>query len=126
MTKTDFLTIPEVASRLDMTPDGVYKLIQRGKLEAVRLSERKTRVAPQTVDAYIAAQQEAVAGFRSRGPQTGTQEGLTQAFRSEFGATPADFLAAWKAGRVEDTPENMQTLAKAASIASMESLAVAV
>jgi excisionase family DNA binding protein len=29
------LTVPEAADRLQMTLDGVYKLIQRGKLKAI-------------------------------------------------------------------------------------------
>lgn len=48
------LTVAEVADQLQMTPDGVYKLIQRGKLEAVRISERKTRIPESAFNRYYA------------------------------------------------------------------------
>ncbi len=51
-TETDYLTVPEVAQRLGMTPDGAYKLIQKGKIGAVRLSERKLRVPVAAFDRY--------------------------------------------------------------------------
>ena len=43
-TQTVHLTVPQVAEQLGMTSDGVYKMMQRGKLAAGRVSERKARV----------------------------------------------------------------------------------
>ena len=43
-TSSQLLKVGEVADRPQMTADGVYKLIQRGKLATVKISERKTRV----------------------------------------------------------------------------------
>jgi excisionase family DNA binding protein len=46
------LTVAEVAAELEMTNDGVYKLIKRGKLEGVRRSERGLRVPQAALAGY--------------------------------------------------------------------------
>jgi Nucleotidyltransferase domain. len=47
-----YLTVAEVATELNMSPDGAYKIIKRGKLQAVRRSERGIRVSMVALDAY--------------------------------------------------------------------------
>jgi excisionase family DNA binding protein len=113
-----YLTVPEVAASLQMTPDGVYKLIQRGKLEGTRLSERKMRVTRAALDRFNADLQrradEHLAGFT-----TGTVESLTEAFVTETGLDPVAWLGAWKRDELDDTPENMGLLVRAAGIRAM-------
>jgi hypothetical protein len=101
-----------------MTPDGVYKLIQRGKLKGTRLSERKMRVTRAALDRFNADVQrraeEHLAGFT-----TGTIASLTEAFVTETGLDPVAWLGAWKRDELEDTPENMRLLVRAAGIRAM-------
>jgi excisionase family DNA binding protein len=49
------LTPKEVAARLNVSPRTVYSWIAEGRLEAVHLSERVTRVPEESVDALLAA-----------------------------------------------------------------------
>jgi len=102
-----FMTVGEVASELEMTSSGVYKLIQRGKLKAVRKSERNTLVPVPALRAYqarLAGEGPAIAmpGFE------GSLADAQAAFERDAGAAPADWIAAWKRGDFEDTPENMR------------------
>lgn len=109
------LTIPQAAERLGMTPDGVYKLIQRGKLEATRVSARKTRIAGATLERYISAQQEAVRRFRDGMPPEEPAI-LRERFEVETGYAPEAWLTAWKREAIPDTPENMLLLVRAVAL----------
>lgn len=115
-TDTVELTVPEVADELGMTANGVYKLIQRGQLGAVRPAARKTRVPRAVLDSFKAAQQAKVDTFTGR-QRTGDIDELRAAFLADAGLTPEAFLDAFKAGRVPDTAETMQTLTHAAALA---------
>ncbi len=114
-TKTLDLTVPQVAERLGMTPDGVYKLVQRGKLDAARVSARKTRVSQEALDAYIAQHQATVQQFRDRAP-TGDSSVLRERFLEQTGQTPEQWLAAWKRDKIADTAENGQLLVRAVAL----------
>lgn len=116
-TDQQLLTVAEVAERLEMTPDGVYKLIQRGKLEAVRLSERKTRISAQSLGRYMDATQVWVDRYLSAQPQIDVQT-LCEMFEAKAGMSPDDWLAAWKRDEVEDTADNMRLLVHAAALVS--------
>ncbi len=109
------LTVPEVAERLQLTPDGVYKLIQRGKIEAVRLSERKTRVPEAALDRYITELQSRASDYLSHF-RIGTPETLRAEFVKDAGISPEEWLTAWKRNEFEDTPENMELLGRAGGI----------
>lgn len=124
-TETKYLTVAQVAGHLKMTTDGVYKLIQRGKLDAERVSERKTQVSEASLSAYQERQRNAVAAFRNRSPQPDDTQELVHKFEAAFKVSPNQFLSDWKAGHIEDTPENMRALARAAGIAAMQPAAVA-
>jgi excisionase family DNA binding protein len=113
--RTTDLTVPQVAERLGMTPDGVYKLIQRGKLDAVRVSARKTRVSETALERYIGRQQAAVERFRTSAP-VGDPESLRERFVAETSRSPEDWLTAFKRDEIEDTPENMRLLVRAVAL----------
>ena len=112
---TELLTIPEVAARLQMTPDGVYKLIQRGKLKAIRISERKTRIPPAALAEYEAATQAWVDRYLEESAALAV-DNPEESFTAATGRTPETWLAAWKRDEIEDTAENMQLLAHAAAL----------
>lgn len=114
-TAQQLLTVAEAADRLQMTNDGVYKLIKRGRLRAIRLSERKTRIAADSLDAYIAASQAWADQYVAAQPRA-PRDTVVSAFITETGMTPEDWLAAWKRDELEDTPENMALLVRAAGL----------
>ena len=47
------LTVYTVADRLKVSPSTIYRLIDEGKLKAVRLSERNVRVPESSLTAYL-------------------------------------------------------------------------
>lgn len=121
-TTGQLLTVADVAERLEMTNDGVYKLIQRGKLDAVRLSARKTRVSAQSLERYMQATQAWVDRYLDAQPRIDVQT-LREMFTAEAEMSPEDWLAAWKRDEIEDTAENMRLLAHAAALVSNQSAA---
>lgn len=110
-----YLPVAEVASALGMSTGGVYKLIQRGKLPAVRLSERGTRVARWALDAYVDS-------LNGRGPDSTLRvdaldpERLRAEFEAEAGSSPEAWIAAWKRDEIEDSAENTRRLVQALAL----------
>ncbi|KPL08201.1 hypothetical protein AMJ85_08635 [candidate division BRC1 bacterium SM23_51] len=47
------LRVPRVAKLLDVSKKRVYNLIQEGKLEAVNLGIRQTRITRESLEAYV-------------------------------------------------------------------------
>jgi excisionase family DNA binding protein len=113
----DLLTVAEVAARLQMTTDGVYKLIQRGKLKATRVSERKTRVPSAALAEYEAVTQAWVERYLDESAASITEQPEVS-FTATTGMTPEAWLAAWKRDEIKDSTENMQLLAHAAALVS--------
>jgi excisionase family DNA binding protein len=104
---TAYLTVSEVAAELEISPAGVYKLIQRGKLPAIRRSERGLRVSRLALTAY---QRRLQSGFKPPAVvvQDATLDELRAAFERETGLSPEEWERRWGAGRIEDSPENMR------------------
>jgi excisionase family DNA binding protein len=114
-TRDSHMTVPQVAKALQMSPDGVYKLIRRGKLKAVRISERKTYVSRLALDAYRRR-------LNGEGPDTtrprsgASAADLRLDFERETGLTPEKWIGEWKRDRIEDSAENMQLLVRAVGL----------
>jgi excisionase family DNA binding protein len=119
-TDSPYLTVAEVAGMLGMTPDGVYKLIKRDKLPALRLSERGLRVTRWALEAYRDS-------LNGRGPDTRLPEdtfdldALRTGFEEQTGMSPEDWVAAWKGDAVADTAENNSLLVQALALRELSS-----
>jgi excisionase family DNA binding protein len=109
-----FLTIPQVAEELEMTRDGVYKLVRRGKLKAVRVSERRMYVSQPALDAY--RRRLNGEGPDTRRPESASASDLRAAFERDTGRTPEQWVADWKANRIEDSAESMRRTVDALSL----------
>ena len=69
---TELWSVGRVADHLDVTKKRVYGLIHEGHLEAMRLSQRGTRVLRRSVDDYVRL------GLRTeRGRRRAESQGLT-------------------------------------------------
>jgi len=112
---TSHLTVPEVAGELEMSSDGVYKLIRRGKLKAVRVSERKTYISRLALDAYR-RRLNGEAPDTQRPRSTASVDELRLEFERETGYSPEDWIAEWKRERIEDSAKNAQTLVRAVGL----------
>lgn len=120
MSESAYLTVAAVASELEMTADGVYKLIRRGTLPVIRRSERGIRIARWSLEAYKRSLNHP-APIASR--PTNTSKDIVQlqaAFQEETGRFPEDFVAAWKRNEIEDNGENANRLVRALSLRGAE------
>jgi excisionase family DNA binding protein len=112
-----YLTVPQVAAELDMTPDGVYKLIKRGKLPAIRRSERGIRVARVALAAYLRRLQGEVSDARAKELSMDVDrldvDRLRAEFERETGLSPCEWERRWKADELEDSAENMRLAIRA-------------
>jgi excisionase family DNA binding protein len=112
-----YLTIPEVAAELDITTDGVYKLIKRGKLAAIRRSERGMRVPRVAFDAYQRRlHNDAEAPSVAPSELSSELDGLQAEFELDTGLTPREWERKWKAREIEDSAENMRLAIRALTL----------
>jgi excisionase family DNA binding protein len=110
-----YLTVAEVAGELRMTNDGVRKLIRKGRLKALRVSERRTMIPRAALSAYqrrLGGQAEV--GFQM--PELGDHVELAQRFERATGYSPEAWLLAWKHDQLEDTRENMELMVEASAL----------
>jgi excisionase family DNA binding protein len=111
MAENPYLTVSEVAETLEISTDGVYKLIRREKLPALRLSERGVRVTRWALEAY----RESLNGGPdiSLPDDTFDHEEELSAFEDRTGMSPEAWVAAWKSDSFSDSAENNALLMQA-------------
>ena len=111
-----YLPIPQVAVELDISTDGVYKLIKRGKLPAIRRSERGMRVSRAALDAYQRRLHngDMPSAFTPK-PNTDMNTLHTE-FERDTGLSPREWERQWKAEEIEDTTENMRLTIRAMTL----------
>ncbi len=111
-----YLTVPQVAAELAMSSDGVYKLIKRGRLPAIRRSERGLRVSRVALAAYLRGLQQGEV------PDVGVREveevdldvdRLRTEFERETGLSPRAWERRWRADELEDTAAHMRLAIRA-------------
>ncbi len=107
MSLSPYLTVPEAAKLLEMTPQGVRALIDKGRLRAIKRSERKTLVPRFAIDAFQAR-------LNGGGPPSVDDEVLAPLsarlddFQSRTGCDPAQWLGHWRTDPGRDTSEAMR------------------
>ncbi len=117
MSERAYFTVKEAAAALDITDDGVRKLITRGKLPAIRRSERNILIPGPAFDAYVRRLngQTTPAPERLR-TQDDLETRLAQ-FERDAGKTPQQWLTDWTTSEPElDTAKNMAFTVSAAGL----------
>ena len=112
-----YLTVGEVAAELEMTNDGVYKLIKRGKLEGVRRSERGLRVPQEALADY---QRRLVERPRAVSVELTSSSRARADFEADTGISPAEWQRRWKTDEIEDTVDNMILTVRALALMAAE------
>lgn len=113
--QSGYLTVSEVAEALEISTSGVYKLIDRGKLPAVRRSERGLRVSRLALDAYR-RRLHGDAHTPSIEVVNTTLENARTEFERETHLSPAEWERRWKNEEIEDSAENMALAIRALSL----------
>lgn len=121
-----YLTVKEAASELGITDDGVRKLIARGKLPAIRRSERNILIPGPAFNAYVRR----INGDTQPAPmrprvQRDLATRLTE-FERDTGKTPQQWLTDWDRAAPElDTAEGMAFTVSAAGLVAEQRAASA-
>jgi excisionase family DNA binding protein len=113
----EYLTVAEVATELEMTNDGVYKLIKRGKLEGVRRSERGLRVPREALAHY---QRRLAKRPNTVSIQLTSSSDARADFEAAAGVSAAEWQRRWKADEIEDTVGNMILTMRALGLLAAE------
>ena len=111
-----YLTVPQVAAGFDISTDGVYKLIKRGKLAAIRRSERGMRVSRVALDAYQRRLRHGITPSVSPPEPNVEMNGLHAEFERDTGLTAREWERRWKAEEIEDSTENMRLTVRALTL----------
>jgi excisionase family DNA binding protein len=111
-----YLTVPQIAAELDITTDGVYKLIKRGKLPAIRRSERGMRVSRVAFDAYQRRLRHGAIQSVSTPELDFETSGLHAEFERDTGLSPREWERRWKAEEITDSAENMRLAIRAITL----------
>ena len=111
-----YLTVPQVATELDISTDGVYKLVKRGKLAAIRRSERGMRVSRVALDAYQRRLRNGKVPSVSTPELNIELDGLHAEFERDTGLTAREWERRWKAEEIEDSTENMRLTIRALTL----------
>jgi excisionase family DNA binding protein len=114
--QTAYLTIPQVAAELDISTDGVYKLIKRGKLPAIRRSERGMRVSRAAFDTYQRRLRDGKASLLSTPGPNAEMNVLHTEFERDTDLSPREWERRWKAEEIEDSAENMRLTIRALTL----------
>ncbi len=101
--------IKDFAEHFGLDPSTVYNQIDRGEIRAIRVGKTALRIPTDEVrrvlDSFVAPREQ---------PQD--LAGRAQRFEARTRRTPADFAAAWRAGKIEDTPDNARDAIEALAL----------
>jgi excisionase family DNA binding protein len=118
----NYIRPSEIARRLDLHRTTVYKLIKDGELPAIRIGHA-VRVPVHAYEAYLNRREaEPVSQSTIRGEDVVASvelESRLAGFESRTGCDPFEFIAAWKRGDIEDTPENAEVAMDALALRSV-------
>lgn len=119
MSKSAYLTVREVAAELGVSTNAVYKLIQRGRLKALRKHAHGMKVSRLALDAYLRRLQTSTdyPGAPAPGASDPADIGeLRIRFAKETGVSPTEWEFRWKDGQIEDTSTNMRRTIQALAL----------
>ncbi|MGH2902339.1 MAG: helix-turn-helix transcriptional regulator [Solirubrobacteraceae bacterium] len=91
--------IKDFAEHFGLDKSTVYNQIERGEIRAIRIGRTALRIPTEEVqrvlDSFVAPREQPQ-DLRAR----------AQDFQDRTGETPEDFAAAWRKGKIKDTPQN--------------------
>jgi excisionase family DNA binding protein len=125
--ESQYLKASEVARILDMDISGIYKMCAARVIPSIRVGTKSVRIPRAAFEAYLARQEQ---GYNPEsrplldearrvevaGEPIDAIVFRNQRFHERTGYSSYEFAERWKAGDVEDTPENASLLIEALSI----------
>jgi excisionase family DNA binding protein len=110
-----YVRVRAYAERFDLSESAVYKKIDRGEIKAIRIG-KTVRIPSSEMERYLNPTQlldEASA------PRDGEPNNLGESvarFEEHAGCSPAEYVEAWRSGRIDDTPANARLAIEALAL----------
>ncbi len=101
--------IKDFAEHFGLDKSTVYNKIERGEIRAIRIGKTALRIPTTEV-------QRVLDSFVEPREQSRDLLALTEDFQARTGRSPADFAEAWRAGKIEDTPQNTRDAIEALAL----------
>jgi excisionase family DNA binding protein len=110
-----YLRVRDYAERFNLSESAVYKKIERGEIEAIRIG-KTVRIPSSEMERYI----NPVRLLEEEGPPRDGEphnlEDRVARFEEATGRSPAEYVQAWRSGEIEDTAENAQLAIEALAL----------
>jgi len=110
-----YLRVREYAARFSLSESAVYKKIERGEINAIRIG-KAVRIPSSEMERYLSPMRV----LQERGaPPDGEAHDLGARvvhFEQECGRSPVEYVRAWRTGEVDDTPENARLAIEALAL----------
>lgn len=105
-----YLRVREFAERFSLDESTVYKMIERGEIRAIRIGKKALRIPSSELERFL-----------DRRPEPGEESDPELARRiaslkGRTGHDPHEFARLWRAGEIEDTPEQAQAAIEALAL----------
>lgn len=125
--ESQYLKASEVADRLKMDISTIYKMCADKVIPSIRVGEKAIRIPAAAFEAYLARQAQGydpnsrplldeARGVEVSGDPVDAIVFRNQSIYERTGYSSYEFAERWKAGDIEDTPENASLLIEALSI----------
>lgn len=101
--------IKDFAEHFDLDKSTVYNKIERGEIRAIRIGKTALRIPTEEV-------QRVLDSFVEPREQARELLARTEDFQARTGRSPADFANAWRAGKIEDAPQNARDAIEALAL----------
>ncbi len=110
--------IKDFADHFGLDKSTVYNQIERGEIRAIRIGKTALRIPTDEVKRILDS-------FVEPHEQPQDLDARVREFEARTGRTPAEFAAAWREGKIEDTPQNAQDAIEALALREAMQPAVA-
>ncbi|MFI4978249.1 MAG: helix-turn-helix transcriptional regulator [Solirubrobacterales bacterium] len=101
--------IKEFADHFGLDKSTVYNQIERGEIRAIRVGKTALRIPTDEVKRILE-------GFVAPREQPHDLDARAQDFQARTGRAPTEFAAAWREGKIDDTPQNASAAIEALAL----------
>jgi excisionase family DNA binding protein len=112
-----YIRVRDYAERFSMDESTVYKKIERGEIEAIRIG-KAVRIPSAELSRYLHPTRTLGEKGVPRDGEPHNLEDRAARFEEATGRSPRDYVAAWRDGDIEDTPEQARLAMEALALRS--------
>jgi len=110
-----YLRVRDYAARFNLSESAVYKKIERGEIQAIRIG-KTVRIPSSEMDRYLNPTRLLEDEGVPRDQEPHNLGDRVARFEAETGRSPADYVKVWRSGDIDDTPENARLAIEALAL----------